>query len=99
MSPQAACESALARLGVDRTEETHVQVFANINSEQLKSVAAKFGLTPHELDRVTKHDFGKGKITLVVYPGNPKQAEFLRHLVKEGHAFPDLSEPGRWELK
>jgi len=39
-----------------------------------------------------------GKITLFVYPGNPRQAEFVRHLVKEGQAFPDLSEPGRWQM-
>ena len=56
---------------------------------------AAFGLTDDEPAQVRMFEFGSGKITMVVYPGNPKQAEFLRYLVKEGHAFPDLTRPGR----
>ena len=75
-----------------------MRAFADISFEDIKTAAANFGLTTEELSRIAMHDFGRGKITLTVVPGNPRPAEFVRHLVKEGHAFPDLSQPGRWQM-
>ena len=67
----------------------------DLTPQQIESEATKFGLSPEE--QVTVHDFGL-KRTITAYPGNPNLEQFLRHLVKHGKAFPDLTQPGRWEM-
>ncbi len=75
-----------------------MQVYASITYAEITAAAASFGLSTEEFGSITALDPGTGKITLVAYPGHARSWEFLGHLVKYGLAFPDLDQPGRWEM-